>query len=50
MKNLRITYGTQYTTDNQYYFVVLCDNNKVWFVSESNRKCENYIKKRKWKI
>lgn len=45
MKNLTIKYGKQYTTNNKYYFVVTCENNKIWRVSESIRKCENFIKK-----
>jgi len=45
MQNLRIEYTNTKCTDNNYYFVVMCDNNKVWFISETLRKSENYIKK-----
>ena len=43
MKNLTIEYKK--TLQNNYLFMVICENNKTWFMNESHRKCQNFIKK-----
>ena len=43
MKNLTIEYGK--TVQNEHLFVVICEKGRTWFMNNSHRKCQNFIKK-----
>ncbi len=50
MENFKILSLKNHTIPfKPYWYFVICENKKLWFFSESQRKCENYIQKAKTK-